>query len=82
MQIKLQMGFASGYTDQAKLTIKSDLFIEELTINNIETEYIKELTVPPGNYVIEFLCDARRVDAPSDPRYLVFMINNFRIEEL
>jgi|GEM_PF-1145937 len=82
MQIKLQMGFASGYTDQAKLTIKSDLFIEELTINNIETEYIKELTVPPGNYVIEFLCDARRVDAPSDPRYLVFRVINFNMESL
>jgi hypothetical protein len=82
MQIKLQMGFASGYTDQAKLTIKSDLFNEDLTINNIGTEYIKELTVPPGNHVIEFLCDARRVDAPSDPRYLVFRVINFNMESL
>ena len=76
------MGISTGYTEQAKLSIKSDILNEVLVVNSIETEYIKNLTIPPGNHVIEFLCDARRVDAPSDPRYLVFRINNFRIDEI
>jgi phosphoglycerol transferase len=81
-QVSLRMGISTGYTEQAKLSIKSDILNEVLVVNSIETEYIKNLTIPPGNHVIEFLCDARRVDAPSDPRYLVFRINNFRIDEI
>lgn len=80
-RLKLQMEFASGYPEKATLVLKSDIFNEVLTINNVGTEYTKELTIPPGETIIEFQCDARRVDSPADPRYLVFRVNNFIISE-
>lgn len=81
-QIKIQMGFVSGHPEVSTMTIRSDSFNDIFSVNNIETKYKKELAIPPGKTVIEFKCDAKRVYAPDDPRYLVFRVNNFNIKSL
>jgi 2-polyprenyl-3-methyl-5-hydroxy-6-metoxy-1,4-benzoquinol methylase len=81
-RVKLQMEFATGYPEQATLTIKGDFLNEKLNVNNVATAYYKELVVPPGNNVIKFKCDAKRLNASSDSRYLVFRVNNFKISEI
>jgi hypothetical protein len=74
--------FRTGYPELSNLTIESSLVNENLEINDSGYRYEGEITVPPGNHVIKFSCDAERVDAPTDPRYLVFRIDNFQIVEI
>ena len=74
--------FFTGYSELSNLTIESNLVNESLEINNSGYSYEKEITVPPGSHAIKFSCDAKRIDAPTDPRYLVFRIANFQMVEI
>jgi len=73
--------FITGYPEMSDLNIVSPIFTENLKINNSGYSYKKEITIPPGRHTVKFSCDANRVDAPKDPRYLVFNIKNFQIVE-
>ena len=73
--------FFTGYPETADLRIESTLFKESLKINSSEYDFKKEITIPPGRHIVEFNCDAKRVDAPGDPRYMVFSIRNFHLVE-
>jgi hypothetical protein len=37
-----------------------------------------DLTVPPGEHVLSFVCDGPRMPAPGDPRKIVFRVGDFR----
>ena len=78
--ISLEMAFASGYKEQSELVL-SGLISEQLKVNENPLPYSKTITVPPGTHVIRFVSNARRVDAPNDPRVLMFRIENFRFVE-
>ncbi|CAH1208501.1 hypothetical protein PAECIP111891_03231 [Paenibacillus allorhizoplanae] len=78
--IDMSMELATGYDELSNLIIKSSIFSDELQINAKNKLYSKKITVPPGNYNIEFTSDAKRIVAPTDPRYLVFRVNNFKWE--
>lgn len=73
--------FVSGHPELANLKIESTGFNENLKINNAGYAYQKDIVIPPGQYVIKFDCDAKRVDAPQEARYLVFYIANFQLIE-
>jgi phosphoglycerol transferase len=73
--------FNTGYPELSNLKIESGLIAENLKINSSGYYYKKEVIIPPGRYVIRFSCDAKRVDAPGDPRYLVFGTRNFQMVE-
>jgi phosphoglycerol transferase len=79
--IILEMTFATGYKEPADLII-SGLISDQLKIGWDLTVYSKSITVPPGVSVITFRSNAKRVDAPLDPRFLVFRIENFKMTEL
>ncbi len=74
--------FRTGYPELSNLTIESTLVNENLRINNSGYRYEKEIIIPPGSHTIRFMCDAERVDAPNDFRYLVFRIVNFQMVEI
>lgn len=80
--VKLEMSFATGQPQENNLFLSGSLLSEQLKISANPRFYTKTLSVPPGNHVIKFACDATRVDAPLDPRVLVFKIENFRLQEL
>lgn len=73
--------FRTGYPEMSNLKIESIFFNENLKINNAGYSFKKELVIPPGSHTIKFSCDAKRVEAPTDPRYLVFTVVNFQIVE-
>ena len=77
-RVSLEMAFASGHEEFADLTI-SGLVSDQLKMNASPVAYSKTLTVPPGDSVIKFASNGRRVDAPLDPRVLVFRIENFKM---
>jgi hypothetical protein len=72
----------TGYPELSNLKIESDLFNENLKISSAGYNYNKEFIVTPGSHTFRFSCDARRVEAPADPRYLVFNMENFRMVEI
>ena len=74
--------FFTGYPEFSNLTIESKVVTENLEINNSGYRYEKEITVPPGSHAIKFSCDAKRVNAPTDPRELVFRTANFKMVEI
>ncbi len=79
--ISLEMAFATGYREPADLVI-SGLISEQLKVSWDLTSYSKTITVPPGESVITFRSNAKQIDAPEDPRFLVFRIENFKMTEL
>jgi phosphoglycerol transferase len=79
--IKLEMAFATGHSELDDFII-SGLISEQLKVNSSPTSYSKTITVPPGESVIHFRSTAKRVDAPLDPRFLVFRIEDFKVTEL
>jgi phosphoglycerol transferase len=79
--ISLEMGFASGQ-EQPDDFFLSGLISEQLKVNSTPSFYSKMVTVPPGESVISFRSTAKRVDAPLDPRFLVFRVENFKLTEL
>jgi hypothetical protein len=74
--------FFTGHPELSNLKIESTLVNENLKINISGYHYEKEIIIPPGSHAIKFSCDAERVDAPADLRYLVFRVENFQMVEI
>ncbi|MFA4888687.1 MAG: hypothetical protein WC628_03835 [Candidatus Omnitrophota bacterium] len=81
MQARIQMSLATGYDEFSDLEIKSSWFLEKLKVNARGTPFDKIITISPGAHLIKFTCNAKRVNAPLDPRFLVFRVVNFSFEE-
>jgi phosphoglycerol transferase len=79
--IKIEMAFATGYPELDDFVI-SGLISEQLKVNNIPVPYSKIVTIPPGESVIRFRSAAKRVYAPTDTRYLVFRVEDFKMTEV
>ncbi len=80
-RVTLEMSFVSGYEQFDDLII-SGLISDQLKTNSTPIFYSKTITVPPGTSIVKFVSTGRRVDAPLDPRVLVFRIENFKMQEL
>lgn len=80
--VQIEMTLASGYPDPSALRITGDAIQEELKINAAGQFYSRQWTVPPGGLSVKFASQAKRVDAPADPRFMVFKVMNFRMRNL
>ncbi len=78
--INIDTIFVTGYPENSKLSISGDIISADLIINNSGTVFNRTLTIPPGKHLIEFTCDAKRIYAPNDPRYLVYSVTNFHVD--
>lgn len=79
--LSLEMSFAAGNREPSEMVI-SGLISEQLKVGWELVTISKTVTVPPGESVITFRSNGKRADAPGDPRYLVFRIENFKMTEL
>ncbi|HZN06545.1 MAG TPA: hypothetical protein VFB65_07155, partial [Pyrinomonadaceae bacterium] len=77
-RVTLEMSFVSGYEEFADLVI-GGLISDQLKTNATPVFYTKTISVPPGESIIKFTSNGRRVDAPQDPRVLIFRIENFKM---
>jgi len=76
----LQMGLSGADPNPSNLWIDGPSFTEHLQITaSGEIPFRKSFTLPPGRHVITFLCDGKKLDAPMEPRALVFLVHNVRI---
>lgn len=80
-QLRLEMWFATGH-EQLDDLILSGLISEQLKINASPRFYSRTIVAPPGKSTIVFRSTAPRVEAPLDPRVLVFRIENFKLTEM
>jgi phosphoglycerol transferase len=80
-RVSLEMSFVSGYEQFDDLVI-SGLISDQLKTNATPVSYSKTITVPPGESIIKFVSNGRRIDAPLDPRVLIFRIENFKMTVL
>jgi phosphoglycerol transferase len=81
-EISLEMSFATGHRWFDALIISGPLLSDQVRVNENPSFYSRTVTVPPGESVIKFASTAQRVEAPLDPRVLVFRIENFKMKEL
>jgi hypothetical protein len=77
----IEMNLSTGYGEFASMSIAGPGFSDTLKINSAGVPYAKEIVLQPGTNIIKFNCDARRVQAPGDPRDLVFRVVNFNFRE-
>ena len=77
-RVNLEMSFVTGHEEFADVSI-TGLVSDQLKANANPVFYSKTVTVPPGDSVIKFACNGRRVYAPLDPRVLVFRVENFKM---
>jgi len=78
----LEMLLVTSVEEKANMFLRGPDFSQDLRVGTIPVPFSKTVTVPPGTYSIKFASDAKRVDAPLDPRVLVFKVVNFRLREL
>ncbi len=78
-QLLLETSFSAEH--EGKLEIKSALFSEQLRVQPTPLAFTKTLTVPPGEHIITFNCDAAPVSS-TDPRKLIFRVNNFKWKQV
>lgn len=80
-RVSMEMWLVSGYEQPDDLII-SGLISGRIKTNATPVHYSETIAVPPGISTIKLVSTGRRVDAPLDPRVLVFRIENFKLQEL
>jgi hypothetical protein len=77
ISVKINFKLLTNETAFSTLTLTSTSLNKEFKINNQGVKFSSVITLPPGEYNLDFYSDANRVDAPQDPRELYFRIANF-----
>jgi phosphoglycerol transferase len=65
----------------ALLELQGDLWSERVALSG-SVAFDRVIDVPPGRHRIQFACDGRKADAPTDPRTMVWRIEDFVFEEV
>lgn len=78
-QSSIRFFVETGRDDPSTFEIASAFWNETLSLGAEPTEVERTITVPPGSHRVKFRSSARPIDAPGDPRVLVFRISNFEV---
>jgi phosphoglycerol transferase len=76
-RVRMEMAFSSD--NEGILRIESRFFSEQLRTRPEPLPFSKTIELPHGKHSFKFSSDAKRVNAPNDPRFLVFRVNNFKL---
>ena len=80
-KVVMTMGVRTGYEEEASFQLEGDIKNASLKVTSQGTPYAAEFVVPPGRHTFKLRSDAKRVQAPGDPRVLVFRLDDFRLGE-
>ncbi len=80
-RISLSMTLAAAQAP-AHLHVRGDILNIDLDLPPGGTRFTPSADVPPGHHAIRFDCDGRRLDAPIDPRSLVWTLADFSFEDV
>jgi phosphoglycerol transferase len=76
---RLSMMCRTSRTEPSHLHIESSLFTVHQEVQGGEAAVDQTFTVPPGRYRVRMTSDAPRLEAPNDPRELVFRVVNLSL---
>jgi len=79
INMHIETSFFTGYDDPSNIKVESEYFSDSFSINKKGYFYSKDYVLPPGIHPIRITCDAKKVDAPNDPRLMIFRVENFKI---
>ncbi|HXG93041.1 MAG TPA: hypothetical protein VNN73_11845 [Blastocatellia bacterium] len=80
--VVIDMEIQTGYEQPSELVLSGDLLTASLAVNSRGAHFSSQVNVPPGSHIINFSCNAEKVEAPQDPRYMVFRVINYRLTEV
>jgi hypothetical protein len=75
--VRLDMILSTGHAVPYRMSIRGPQVDERLDVTRYGARFVRIIRVPPGKAQIQFRSDAPRVDAPNDPRYMVFGVSRF-----
>ena len=78
--VHLEMAFAAALPQPFHLQMHG-LFSEQLQIDNVAMPFARTVTVPPGEHIVTFQCDAPRLRVPGLFMNLVFVVKDFKMRE-
>lgn len=81
-QVALEFTCATAYPFQSRCVIRSPLFNSRVEMNATGTKYSTTVTVPPGDHKVKLTSNAPRLDAPGDPRKLVFQVQDAKFRDI
>ena len=70
---------ATGHREESHLLIEHGSVQKRFILTEMRQQVFTELLLPPGVSRMSIRSDARRVPAPSDPRFMVFAVYNYRV---
>ncbi len=76
VNVEMNLAVDNGGT----LEMTSPFFKERLKLDKAGAKFVKRFTLPPGEHVITFKSDGKRIVAPNETRELVFRVRNFKLE--
>jgi phosphoglycerol transferase len=79
--VTLRLALATGHAEVAPLAITTPQGTQQLAVGLEPVTYETTLTLQPGRTLIELTSSARRVEAPQDPRELIFRVLSYELEE-
>jgi hypothetical protein len=63
------------------LTLGGDLVAETLTVGSLGLPIVRTLRLGPGRHVIHLSAEGQPVEAPGDPRRLIWRVESATLEE-
>lgn len=77
--VTLTMLLATGNREPSTVTIGGSLMNEQLRVNSDGAHLERKLVLPAGESTLRFSCDATPINAPNDPRTMIFRLENFSL---
>jgi hypothetical protein len=81
-QVAIDAVIMTGHPEMSHMVITGPGFVRKLNVNNGGAHVRLELPIGFGDQAIHIQSDAPKVDAPSDPRHMVFRLNNLIVREI
>ena len=81
LDIELSFDANTGFEDQSVLLVSGPDFKEEIWVSNIPSTFRRRVSIKKGKtFALNFYTDAKKLDAPMDPRSLHLRITNFNLK--
>ncbi len=85
--VTLTMQLQTAYPELSNLLIEQisgeqPTWTQTIQVNNEMPSFSKTLTLPPGKTILRFTSEAKQVEAPGDPRVMMFRVIDFKLQEL
>lgn len=80
--VRVRAACRTGFDALAWLRIDGPSFTERLQVSARQGELARTFTLPPGEHVLTFTCDAPPRPVPPGNPVMVFRVENFTLEEV